>query len=283
MTTGNGYTDVPSDGANAFVAFNWDDGTRAWAKQITANDGYTMSCEVNPPGSANCPRANGPDVDFGASAMLVTLSNGRRALIAGQKSGDVHALDPDADGAVLWRTKVGRGGKLGGVQWGTAADEKQVYVAVSDVRLAGVAPGTPGSQATPFGYSLRLDPAAGGGLLALKIDTGEVVWKTPHPGCAAKPGCSPAQSAAVTAIPGVVFSGGLDGHLRAYAADDGHILWDTDTKKSYTTVNGVVAQGGSLDGPGAVVVAGTLYVNSGYAIFGGIPGNVLLAYSVGGK
>ena len=87
----------------------------------------------------------------------------------------------------------------------------------------------------------------------------------------------------MTAIPGVVFSGGLDGHLRAYAADDGHILWDTDTKKSYTTVNGVVAQGGSLDGPGAVVVAGTLYVNSGYAIFGGIPGNVLLAYSVGGK
>ena len=283
VTTGNGYTDVPSDGANAFVAFNWDDGTRAWAKQITANDGYTMSCEVNPPGSANCPRANGPDVDFGASAMLVTLSNGRRALIAGQKSGDVHALDPDADGAVLWRTKVGRGGKLGGVQWGTAADEKQVYVAVSDVRLAGVAPGTPGSQATPFGYSLRLDPAAGGGLLALKIDTGEVVWKTPHPGCAAKPGCSPAQSAAVTAIPGVVFSGGLDGHLRAYAADNGRIIWDTDTHKSYTTVNGVVAQGGSLDGPGAVVVAGTLYVNSGYAIFGGIPGNVLLAYSVGGK
>ena len=120
-------------------------------------------------------------------------------------------------------------------------------------------------------------------MLALNFDTGEVVWKTPHPGCAAKPGRSPAQSAAVTAIPGVVFSGGLDGHLRAHAADNGQILWDTDTKKFYTTVNGVVAQGGSLDGPGAFVVAGTLYVNSGYAIFGGIPGKVLLAYSVGGK
>jgi polyvinyl alcohol dehydrogenase (cytochrome) len=108
------------------------------------------------------------------------------------------------------------------------------------------------------------------------------VWRTPHPGCGDVPGCSPAQSAAVTVIPGLVFSGGLDGRLRAYSARDGRIVWEVDTKGDYQTVNGVGAKGGSLDGGGAVVVDGMVYVGSGSGIFGGMPGNVLLAYSVDG-
>jgi len=119
-------------------------------------------------------------------------------------------------------------------------------------------------------------------MFALKLATGERVWSTPSPGCA-KPGCSPAQSSAVTLIPGVVFSGSLDGHLRAYATADGRIVWDVDTAADYQTVNGVKAKGGSLDGPGPVVVGGTLYVNSGYGMFGEMPGNVLLAFTVDGK
>jgi len=115
------------------------------------------------------------------------------------------------------------------------------------------------------------------------LEKGEVVWHTPHPGCGEKPGCSPAQSAAVTAIPDVVFSGGLDGHLRAYSAQDGRILWDVVTATDFQTVNGVKAHGGSLDGPGAVIVGGMLYANSGYSFVGSAPGNVLLAFSVGGK
>jgi polyvinyl alcohol dehydrogenase (cytochrome) len=87
----------------------------------------------------------------------------------------------------------------------------------------------------------------------------------------------------VTAIPDVVFSGGLDGHLRAYSAQDGRILWDVDTATDFKTVNGVKAHGGSLDGPGAVIVRGMLYVNSGYSFVGSAPGNDLLAFSVGGK
>ena len=55
----------------------------------------------------------------------MSLAGGRRALVAGQKSGVVHALDPDHDGALLWQTRVGKGGKLGGVQWGLAADDRQ--------------------------------------------------------------------------------------------------------------------------------------------------------------
>jgi polyvinyl alcohol dehydrogenase (cytochrome) len=146
------------------------------------------------------------------------------------------------------------------------------------------AEGAEGARKAPFGgRSFVLEPGVGGGIYALKLSTGEVVWNTPHPGCGNVPGCSPAQSAAVTAIPGVAFSGGLDGHLRAYATSDGQIIWDVDTAKDYSTVNGVAAHGGSLDGPGAVIVDGMLYVNSGYAFFGTAPGNVLLAFSIDGK
>lgn len=144
------------------------------------------------------------------------------------------------------------------------------------MRLRRVSADTPGAQPFFGGVSLQVDPEAGGGLFALELATGKVAWKTPHPGCKGVPGCSPAQSAAVTAIPGVVFSGGIDGHLRAYAAATGKVIWDLDTRGSHPTVNGFAAQGGSLDGPGPVVAGGMMYVNSGYAIFGGVPGNVLL-------
>jgi polyvinyl alcohol dehydrogenase (cytochrome) len=60
-------------------------------------------------------------------------------------------------------------------------------------------------------------------------------------------------------------------------------LWDVDTIGEYHTVNGVTARGGSIDGPGAVVVGGVLYVNSGYGFLGAMPGNVLLAYTVDGR
>ena len=128
---------------------------------------------------------------------------------------------------------------LGGVQWGMATDDENIYVAVSDIGLQRVAAGTPGGQKSIFGSTeLKMDPRAGGGIFALKLATGEIVWHTPHPGCNDRPGCSPAQSAAVTAIPGIVFSGGLDGHLRAYAAKTGEIIWNVDTMQEYQTVNG---------------------------------------------
>jgi polyvinyl alcohol dehydrogenase (cytochrome) len=73
------------------------------------------------------------------------------------------------------------------------------------------------------------------------------------------------------------------GPLRAYAAKSGEIIWDVDTVKDYTTVNGAAGHGGSPDGPGAVVAGGMLYVNSGYTNYGTLPGNVLLAFSVDGK
>jgi polyvinyl alcohol dehydrogenase (cytochrome) len=283
VTTGDNYSDPPTDTSDAILALNADTGELVWSRQMTSGDAYNIACVRTP--RTNCPESNGPDYDFGAPAVLTVLPDGKRALIGAQKSGVVTAVDPDRRGEIIWQKRVGRGGRLGGVQWGVAADETKVYVAVSDVRLDVVAPDVPGARISPLNptIALLLDNKVGGGLHALNLATGNEIWRKPHPGCNDVPGCSPAQSAAVTAIPGIVFSGGVDGHIRAYAAEDGHIVWDVDTKLEYRTVNGVAARGGSIDGPGAVVVGGTLYVSSGYSIFGGLPGNVLLAYSVDGR
>ena len=281
VTTGDSYSDPPARTSDAFVAFDMDSGKMLWSRQITAGDAFNVAC--GSPEPANCPEARGPDFDFGSSPILVDLPNGKRALVAGQKSGMVHAVDPDQQGEVLWEARVGQGGALGGVQWGQAADGQNVYVALSDLRQTFVPETAPGAQKTIFGGHAAMNPKEGGGMFALSLTTGRRAWYTPPPGCGDKSACSPAQSAAVTLIPGVVFSGAMDGHLRAYATTDGRIIWEADTVKDFQTVNGVKANGGSIDGPGPVVVSGTLYVNSGYAFIGGIPGNVLLAYSVDGK
>jgi polyvinyl alcohol dehydrogenase (cytochrome) len=268
VTTGDSYSDPAAATSDAFLAFEMDTGKLLWSRQMTANDAFTVDCASAV--KTNCPEAKGPDFDFGSSPMLVDLPGGRRALIAGQKSGMVHAVDPDQQGEVLWQVRAGKGSVLGGVQWGSAVDGENVYVAVSDL---GFAP-------RPATGGMALNPKAGGGMFAFNTATGKQVWQTPAPGCADRPGCSPAQSAAVTAIPGVVFSGSLDGHLRAYATGSGRIVWDIDTVREYQTANGVKGNGGSIDGPGPVIVGGMLFTNSGYGAFGGAPGNVLLAFSI---
>jgi len=283
VTTSNSTADPVAATSDAIIAFDMDSGKMLWSYQGTANDGYNLGCDLPDPYRTNCPSSNGPDFDFGSSAILVELAGGHRALIAGQKSAVVHAIDPDANGKVLWKKQIGKGGKVGGVQWGPATDGKTVYVALSDAQLRVAPPGTPGAQAA-LGANFIFDPKVGGGLFALDAATGETLWHTPNPGCtSARPGCSPGQSAAVTVIPGVVFSGDIGGILRAYDAKTGRIIWDTDTKQEFKTVNGVAAHGGSLNGPGPVIVGGMLYVNSGYVHIGTAPGNVLLAYSVDGK
>jgi polyvinyl alcohol dehydrogenase (cytochrome) len=187
----------------------------------------------------------------------------------------VYALDPDTKGRLLWETRVGRGGTNGGVQWGMASDSQYVFAAVSDVVRIGKVSGP-----APIGDA-ELDPVQGGGLTALRLTDGVKMWFAAASPCAPpRPGCSPAQPGALTAVPGAVLSGSMDGHIRAFSAADGRVLWDFDTQKNYRTVNEVPARGGSLDGAGPVVAAGMMFVNSGYPRFGGAPGNVLLAFSV---
>jgi polyvinyl alcohol dehydrogenase (cytochrome) len=269
VTTGDNYSDPATDTSDAILAFDAKSGAFAWSRQMTAGDAYTVAC--GSPRPVNCPAESGPDLDFGSPAILVDLANGKRALVAGQKSGVVTAVDPDRVGDIIWRRRIGKGSSMGGVQWGMATDGGKIYAAVSDLKVYPAAPETPGAQPLAFNpaVALRADSRAGGGLHALRVDSGEEAWQTPHPGCIDVPGC--------------VFSGGVDGRLRAYSADEGRILWDVDTKGEYHTVNGILAHGGSIDGAGAVAAGGMLYVSSGSAFVGTIPGNVLLAYSVDGQ
>jgi polyvinyl alcohol dehydrogenase (cytochrome) len=210
----------------------------------------------------NCPPDPGPDHDFGTSPILRNLPGGKRILICGQKSGIVWGLDPDDRGKILWHTRVGQGGALGGIEWGPTADLENVYVAVSDLLVRG--------DNRP------------GGLHAVRLADGEKIWSTPGPELhctAGTKGCNSAQSAAISSIPGVVFSGSIDGHFRAYSAAAGEIIWDFNTARDFETVNGVPGKGGSLDSAGPAIVNGMVFTNSGYGMWQGLPGNVLLAFS----
>jgi polyvinyl alcohol dehydrogenase (cytochrome) len=273
VATGNNYSDPPTETSDAVLALSRKTGEILWSKQLTPKDADNSGCSS--PFKTNCPDSNGPDFDFGQSPILVSLGDGHRALVIGQKSGMAHGLDPDRQGEIRWQTRVGQGGPLGGSQWGSAADHDNMYVAVSDLSITGII----FDKTAAEGYRLTVNPKQGGGLFALKLGTGEKVWSATPPPCGERKRCSPAQSAPVSVIPGVVFSGSLDGHLRAYSTATGEVVWDMDTSREYDTVNGQKARGGSLDAAGAVIVGGMLYVNSGYGQWGGMPGNVLLAFS----
>jgi polyvinyl alcohol dehydrogenase (cytochrome) len=115
-----------------------------------------------------------------------------------------------------------------------------------------------------------------GGIAAVQLSTGEKKWFTPIP---AGQGQRGGQTAALTEIPGVIFSGGWDGMLRAFSTADGHPLWQYNTLQDVKTVNGVAAKGGSMGAPGPTVAGGMLFVGSGYTFGAGTTGNLLLAFS----
>jgi polyvinyl alcohol dehydrogenase (cytochrome) len=264
VATGGSPTGIEQSLTDAVVAFNLLDGKLRWVKQLVRPDAAAFAA------------------GFTSSPVLRTLANDNQVLLAGQKSGVVYGLDPDHGGEILWQTKIGDSsagasgvagggasgivsvvgppgvaGSAGGVAWGSAADHRSLYVAIS---------GLLAQPANPFGS-----------LTALDLKTGVARWHTPAPQPACSWGernCSHAQSQAVTVMPGGAISGSMDGHLRAYSTIDGKILWDFDTARDFQTKNGIKASGGSLDHGGATIVNGVVYVNSG---------NALLAFSVDGK
>ena len=250
-TTGDAYTEPAAKTTDSIMAMDLDSGKIQWVAQGTENDAWLAGCSAKNP-TGNCPANLGPDQDFSASPILKTLPNGRRILVAGQKSGNVWAYDPDKNGAVVWKTALTSnttefGGKI---VWGGAADDQAAY----------------------FGLGT-------GGIAAVQLKEGERKWFTPlqpAPAMATHAG----QDGPLTAIPGVVFSGGWDGVLRALSAGDGHVIWEYNTVQEFDTVNGVVGKGGSMGAAGPVVAGGTLFTGSGYiGVKSGMPGNVLLAFS----
>lgn len=256
--TGNLYTGPAQPSSDAVVALELASGKIRWMQQVTPDDIYISNCRAGV-ANPNCPEASGPDHDFGSPPMLASLPGGKDVIVIGQKSGVGFAMDPDRGGAVIWQYRAGLGGALGGIEWGSAIDNEHAYFAVSDIT--------------------RPQP---GGLHAVKLTTGERAWfATPPPlKCGAGRGCSAAQSAAVTAVPGAIFSGSVDGGLRAYSSRDGTIVWEFDTNREFETVNGIAARGASMLGPGPAIAGRMLYVNSGYGAFGGRAGNVLLAFGI---
>ena len=249
VTTGDSFTEPAEPLSDSIVALDLKTGKEVWHHQEVAGDAYMTGC--NRPGP-NCPKTNGPDYDFAASSMLQTLPNGKRVLVAGHKGGGVVALDPDRKGAVLWRMALAAkpASAKGDIVYGGAADQGAVYFALQETAA----------------------------LASLDLATGQRRWQTPIAPPADRP-TRLGSAAAVTVMPGVAFSGGWDGVLRAFSTSDGKQIWAYDTVHDYPTVNGVAAKGGSMGAPGATVAAGMLFVGSGYVgISNGMPGNVLLAF-----
>jgi polyvinyl alcohol dehydrogenase (cytochrome) len=280
IVTGDSYSDIDTDGDDAIMAIEIATGKYKWRRQVTQHDNFVMGCG---PASAsgNCPTPLGPDYDFGSTPIMAKTKAGKDVLVAGQKSGLVYGLNPDS-GELLWKTALGAGSALGGVEWGIGADDSKVYIPISDLGLLFFnRPGAP--QGKPGVYAL--DPA-----------NGAILWSAPAPKApcvyASDKGrpsrCANAQSAAPAIIPGVVFEGGLDGWFRAYDAASGKVLWETSTTaQTYDTLNGIKGQpGGGIDGMGPTIAHGMVYVvsgNNGAARVGSNGVNVLLAYSVDGK
>lgn len=283
--TGQNLSRPATDTSDAIIALDLDSGEAIWRYQATVDDVWNAACQN---GGANCPSQPGPDFDFGASVIISDAAEGRQMLLAGQKSGVVHALDPDANGALLWQQRVSQGTTNGGVHWGMGLAGERLIVPVADPERD-----IPGYTPAP-------------GLYALDAVTGKVLWEHPvNRDCdfpmehaplvglaqvragggqplAEQYRCSfyYGLSAATTVTPELAFSGALDGHVRAFDIRNGELLWQAATAVPLRGDNGVDGHGGAIDVTGQVVYDGWLYVLSGYSMFGQLPGNVLLAYRV---
>ena len=296
--TGENLSRPATENSDAIVALEMDSGELAWRFQATADDVWNAAC-LN--GGPNCPENPGGDFDFGASVILAELPDGSELLLAGQKSGDVYALDPDPDGLageVVWHQQVSNAGigpnlaqstTNGGVHWGMALSGERLLVAAADPER------------------VRPDYIPKPGLHALNVSNGDIQWfQGVTRGCEIAEEDKPmiglqnmragkkveledqyrcsfyyGLSAAVMATPELVFSAGLDGKIRAFDIADGELLWQAETAESFEADNGITGHGGAIDVSGQVMADGWLYVQSGYSMFGQLPGNMLLAYRVG--
>jgi polyvinyl alcohol dehydrogenase (cytochrome) len=295
--TGENLSHPATETSDAIVALDLDSGQLAWRFQAIPDDVWNAAC-LN--GGANCPANAGGDFDFGASVIMAQLPGGGELLLAGQKSGEVFALNPDPngpEGELVWRRQVSNAGigpnlaqttTNGGVHWGMALSGERLLVAAADPER------------------VRPEYIPKPGLHALNLADGEILWfQGVTRGCdipeenkpmiglqnmragkkielAEQYRCSfyYGLSAAVLATPELVFSAGLDGKVRAFDIASGDILWQAGTAKPFAANNGINGHGGAIDVSGQVLADGWLYVQSGYSMFGQLPGNMLLAFTV---
>jgi polyvinyl alcohol dehydrogenase (cytochrome) len=260
--SGENYSSPADGNSDALIAVDARTGKRVWQRQLTAKDAWNVGCMV---GNDNCPVEDGPDYDLSASALLIPLGGDRDMIVVSQKSGMTYGIDPK-DGKVVWSQRVGHGGTQGGTHFGMAAEGTTVYVPVVD--MADTRDGR------------KYDAAnSGAGIHAIDAASGRFLWRrVAIDQCNGRPYCDRGVSAAVTAIPGGVIVGHLDGRLRAYSRDTGKVLWSVDTTKPVRTLSGKDAAGGSMSGPGAAVYGRHVVVNSGYGLYYHMPGNILMVF-----
>ncbi|MBU3003407.1 outer membrane protein assembly factor BamB family protein [Paraglaciecola arctica] len=266
-TTGQNYSSPATGTSDAVLALDLESGEIKWVTQVTKGDAWNGACSRNTP---NCPKEDGPDYDIGASAILSKQKNGKQLLIVGQKSGMVYALDPDAQGKVVWKKRVGSGGTMGGVHWGMSTSTEKVFVGVSDL---------PTNNAYNIGD-------AHPGIHSLDLKTGEFVWRKTLPNVCPKERkflCFPGISAAVSSSADLVYAGSLDGMFRIFSASNGDILWEYNTTQAVIGNNGVKGYGGSIEADGPVIANKSVYLTSGYDKWGEAPGNLLMVFSIGGQ
>ena len=257
--TGENMSSPATDMSDALIAMDLTTGEILWAFQATANDAWNTACDTDTPQS--CPEEDGPDFDFGGATLLAHTQAHGELVVAGQKSGLVHALNPDT-GALVWQTRVGRGGIQGGIHFGIAAQDQRIFVPVSDMADGRTYP----NPDRP-------------GMHALDANTGEILWSTIHTDeCKGRAFCHPGISQVPTVIGDVVVAGAMDGIARAYDIETGAIVWSLDTTQSFATILGESTKGGSFSGAaGPIAFNGMLYLSSGYGIYNHMAGNLFLA------
>ena len=240
VATGNGYADPPQRTTDAVIALDMNTGKIKWVNQPRRGDVWMGGCKPENPDNPNCPAKLGPDYDFSVSPLLTEALEGPRSAHRSSRSR-------------AWRTRS--------IPTRRARSSGSTGRAGQRARRP-VGRGRP-TASRRTSASVAQTP---GGMRAVNIDTGEEVWSKPAAEklCGTGRGCNAAQGGAVTVIPGVVLSSSADGGLRAYSTENGSIVWQFDTNREFQTVNGVKAKGGAMDGPGAVVAGGMVYMNSGY-------------------
>ncbi len=211
VSTGNQYTGPASKYPNAIIALDLNTGKMVWSNQATPKDIWTFDCR-------NDPDCSDMDVDFGTIPITFKGAGGKSLIGAGQKSGWFYAVDPK-DGKLVWKTEVGPGGKLGGIEFGTATDGERVYAAISNFPKQG-------------------------SIAALDGATGKIVWQTPSPDNGSNFGPITVTGTGANRL---VFAGTNKNFIRAYDAKDGKILWEFDTGGAVgggpTVVDGVLYLG----------------------------------------
>jgi polyvinyl alcohol dehydrogenase (cytochrome) len=275
VTTANQTTGPFVPESDAVIALDLATGAKQWVttlapKEFGGQDIFNLGCVTSIDAARKrCPPENpGPgdhgDRDFTAPAMLVRQASGRDMLIAGSKDGMVYALDPDAKGALMWQLRVGKGGDIGGILSGMAADGGVAYVPITDVNF--------------------LNPTGDGALNAVDLATGKRIWRTPVPrdDCKNKGECTTGIYSPPVVIGDVVIVGSMDGVLRGYEKKTGRQFWSFDAVREFAGVNGYQGRGGGFGMGGVAIVGNMMFISSG-AGFGnvGLKGNAVLAFELG--